>query len=139
MLLHTHTKEEEFITNFFFSSTSIADLDGSSYPPIGWVNGHWVQLGNQLAGICAIFGYSFTLSCIILFLMNLVPGLSLRVNAEDEDVGVDDCQLGEFAYDYVEMRRHVLDAEMLSSPAVMSSSSSTAEKHSAEKMPMGMV
>lgn len=71
--------------------------------------------------------------------MNLIPGLSLRVNAEDEDVGVDDCQLGEFAYDYVEMRRHVLDGEVLSTPAVMSSSSSTAEKHSAEKMPVGMV
>lgn len=71
--------------------------------------------------------------------MNLIPGMSLRVNAEDEDVGVDDCQLGEFAYDYVEMRRHVLDGEVLSTPAVMSSSSSTAEKHSAEKMPVGMV
>lgn len=123
------------------SSSSIANLDGSSFPPIGWVNGHWVQLGNQLAGVCAIFSYSFTLSCIILFLMNLIPGLSLRINVEDEDVGVDDCQLGEFAYDYVEMRRHVLDSEtpLSSTPAVTSSSSSTAEKHSAEKMPMGMV
>ncbi|EHK49497.1 uncharacterized protein TrAtP1_010727 [Trichoderma atroviride] len=124
-----------------FGTSSIANLDGSTFGPIGWVNGHWVQLGNQLAGVCAIFGYSFTLSCIILFLMNLIPGLSLRVTVEDEDVGVDDCQLGEFAYDYVEMRRHVLDGEtpLADTPAVMSSSSSTAEKHSAEKMPVGMV
>lgn len=73
--------------------------------------------------------------------MNLIPGLSLRVTVDDEDVGVDDCQLGEFAYDYVEMRRHVLDGEtpLADSPAVLSSSSSTAEKHSAEKMPVGMV
>jgi Amt family ammonium transporter len=31
--------------------------------------------------------------------MNLVPGLSLRVSASEEDVGIDDAQLGEFAYD----------------------------------------
>lgn len=41
--------------------------------------------------------------------MNLVPGLSLRVSAADEDIGVDDCQLGEFAYDYVEMKRNYND------------------------------
>lgn len=73
--------------------------------------------------------------------MNLVPGLSLRVSAEDEEVGIDDCQLGEFAYDYVEMTRHVVtDGVTLSTPAVMSSSSSTtAEKHSAEKSPIESV
>lgn len=71
--------------------------------------------------------------------MNLIPGLSLRVSAEDEEVGVDDCQLGEFAYDYVELTRHVTDGVALNTPAVMSSSSSTAEKHSAEKTPVETV
>lgn len=99
-----------------------------------------MQLGNQLAGICAAFGWSFTLSCIILFLMNLIPGLSLRVSAEDEDVGIDDCQLGEFAYDYVELTRHVTDGVNIATPAVVSSSSSsTAEKHSNEKAPVETV
>ena len=79
-----------------------------------------MQVGNQLAGICAAFGWSFTLTCAILFLMNLVPGLSLRVSATEEDVGIDDCQLGEFAYDYVELTRHVTDT-----PGSMSSGSST--------------
>jgi ammonium transporter, Amt family len=37
--------------------------------------------------------------------MNLIPGLSLRASAEEEDMGLDDAQLGEFAYDYVELRR----------------------------------
>jgi Amt family ammonium transporter len=49
------------------------------------------------------------MTCVILFLMNLVPGLSLRASAEDEDIGLDDAQLGEFAYDYVELSRHVND------------------------------
>lgn len=41
--------------------------------------------------------------------MNLIPGLSLRVSAENEELGVDDDQLGEFAYDYVELQRHTSD------------------------------
>lgn len=47
------------------------------------------------------------MTCIILLLMNLIPGLSLRVSADDEEMGLDDTQLGEFAYDYVELTRHV--------------------------------
>lgn len=39
--------------------------------------------------------------------MNLVPGLSLRVSPEAEEIGLDDGELGEFAYDYVEIARHV--------------------------------
>jgi Amt family ammonium transporter len=41
--------------------------------------------------------------------MNLIPGLSLRVTPEEEELGLDDCQLGEFAYDYVELTRHMAD------------------------------
>jgi ammonium transporter, Amt family len=37
--------------------------------------------------------------------MNLIPTLSLRVSAEEEEMGLDEAQLGEFAYDYVELRR----------------------------------
>ncbi|EFY88355.1 ammonium permease [Metarhizium acridum CQMa 102] len=108
-----------------FGASYIAGLDGTTYSPIGWIEHNWVQLGYQLAGICAAFGWSFVLTCIILFLMNLVPGLSLRVSAAEEDVGIDDAQLGEFAYDYVELTRHVADSSSLGS---MSSSSSTHEK-----------
>ena len=42
--------------------------------------------------------------------MNLIPGLSLRASEEDENNGMDDAQLGEFAYDYVELRRETSDA-----------------------------
>lgn len=44
--------------------------------------------------------------------MNLVPGLSLRASEEDENLGMDDAQLGEFAYDYVELRREFSDVIM---------------------------
>ena len=68
-----------------------------------------MQLGYQLAGTTAGIAWSFVVTCIILFVMNLIPGLSLRVPPEEEELGLDDAQLGEFAYDYVELRRHPAD------------------------------
>lgn len=54
-------------------------------------------------------GYSFFGTCVILFTMNLIPGLSLRVSEEAEILGIDDAEIGEFAYDYVELTREVLN------------------------------
>ncbi len=53
--------------------------------------------------------YSFGGTCIILFIMNMIPGLSLRCSEEAEILGVDDSEIGEFAYDYVELTREVLN------------------------------
>lgn len=106
------------ILTAFFAADYIAHLDGFSEIDGGWLNHHWVQLGYQLADCVSGFGYSFVMTCLILFLMNLVPGLSLRVTAEEEELGLDDAQLGEFAYDYVELARTPSDhinGEMVSS------------------------
>ncbi|KAJ2904442.1 hypothetical protein MKZ38_008115 [Zalerion maritima] len=92
-----------------FADSNIASLNGSEVDPLGWVDGHYIQLAYQLADSCAGMAYSFVLTCLILFLMNLVPGLSLRASKSDEDEGLDDTQLGEFAYDYVEISRHLAD------------------------------
>jgi len=117
-----------------FSASWIANLDGGDYPPMGWIEQHYIQLGYQLAGICAAFSWSFVLSCLILFLMNLVPGLALRVSVDDEEIGADDCQLGEFAYDYVELTRHVADSgSSAHGVAISSNASATGETH--EKNP----
>ncbi|KAI1125856.1 ammonium transporter [Nemania abortiva] len=92
-----------------FAADYIASLDGFSVIPGGWINHNYIQLAYQIADSVAGFSYSFVLTCVILFLMNLIPGLSLRVSPEDEETGVDDVQLGEFAYDYVELQRHTSD------------------------------
>jgi ammonium transporter, Amt family len=73
--------------------------------PGGWLNHNWIQLAYQLADSTSGFAYSFFGTCLILFLMNMIPGLSLRVSAEEEAMGIDEAQLDEFAYDYVELRR----------------------------------
>ncbi|PWW76005.1 hypothetical protein C7212DRAFT_321040 [Tuber magnatum] len=76
--------------------------------PRGWVNGNYKQLGYQVADSVAGFAYSFGGTCIILFIMNLIPGLSLRATEDAEILGIDDAELGEFAYDYVELTREVI-------------------------------
>ncbi|KAL6863476.1 hypothetical protein ACO1O0_003731 [Amphichorda felina] len=98
-----------------FASSWIANLDGVGWAPLGWVEHNWVQMGYQFAGTCAAFAWSFVLTCLILFLLNLVPGLSLRASPEEEELGMDDVQLGEFAYDYVELTRHLSDTVSVSS------------------------
>lgn len=80
-----------------FDSDYIAHLDGSTSIPGGWINHHWVQLGYQVADSVAGFVYAFGGTCIILFIMNLIPGLSLRASEEAEVLGIDDAELGEFA------------------------------------------
>jgi len=85
-------------------SDYIAALDGASRGDLkidgGWINHHWVQLGYQVADCVAGFAYAFGGTCIILFLMNLIPGLSLRASEQAEIMGIDDAELGEFAVSY---------------------------------------
>jgi len=80
-------------------------LTGDAVIPGGWFNHHWVQLGYQVAYIFATCAYSFTVTAIILLIMNLIPGLHLRVSLEEERGGIDEAELGEFAFDFVEVRR----------------------------------
>jgi Amt family ammonium transporter len=74
----------------------------------GWINHNYKQLYVQVAYIVACTAYAFVVSAILAFVINLIPGLQLRASEEAELLGMDDDQLGEFAYDYVEVRRDYL-------------------------------
>jgi ammonium transporter, Amt family len=65
-------------------------------------------LYKQLAYILAAIGWSFFMSTVLAVIINFIPGLKLRASEEAELLGMDDDQLGEFAYDYVEVRRDYL-------------------------------
>ena len=54
-------------------------------------------MGYQLADSVSGMAYSFVGSCLILFLINLIPGLQLRASEESEILGMDDAEIGEFA------------------------------------------
>jgi Amt family ammonium transporter len=98
------------IFNGFFAADYIIGLDGVSTGLIngGWLNHNWKQLYIQVAYVVACTAYSFVVSAGIAAVVNLIPGLKLRASEEAELLGMDDDQLGEFAYDYVEVRRDYL-------------------------------
>jgi len=84
----------------FFAQAEVAVLDGQVILG-GWIDHNWRQVGIQLADSCTGLGYSFVVTTIILWVMHFIPGLRLRSSEEAEIVGIDDAEMGEFAYDYV--------------------------------------
>nr|AGM18783.1 low-affinity ammonium transporter [Peltula cylindrica] len=96
--------------NGIFAADYVIGLDGvnTGLYPGAWIKHHWKQLYIQIAYIVATTAYSFVVSAIIAYLINIIPGLGLRASEEAELLGMDDDQLGEFAYDYVEVRRDYL-------------------------------
>lgn len=97
------------IFNALFGASYIIGLDGVNVGlQGGWLDHNWKSLYIQIAYILAATGWSFVISAAIAWLINKVPGLHLRASEEAELLGMDEDQLGEFAYDYVEVRRDYL-------------------------------
>jgi Amt family ammonium transporter len=96
--------------NAFFAADYIIGLDGVNTGIIngGWLNHNYKQLYIQVAYIVAATAYAFVMSAALALIINFIPGLHLRASEEAELLGMDDDQLGEFAYDYVEVRRDYL-------------------------------
>ncbi|CCM05350.1 uncharacterized protein FIBRA_07564 [Fibroporia radiculosa] len=84
-----------------FAQSSVAGFDAITVIPGGWLDHHYVQLGYQLADSVSGMSYSFVVTTIILWVMHFIPGLRLRCTEEAEIIGIDDTEMGEFAYDYV--------------------------------------
>jgi len=84
-----------------FAQASVAGFDGRTYIKGGWLDGHWAQVGFQLANSVAGMSYSFVVTTLILWVMHFIPPLCLRCSEETEIIGVDDGEMGEYAYDSV--------------------------------------
>ena len=105
-----------------FAQASVAGFDGITVINGGWLDHNYIQLGYQIADSVAGMSYSFVLTVrsilsplrhwvaadilcslqtIILWIMHFIPGLRLRASEEAEILGIDDAEMGEFAYDYV--------------------------------------
>ena len=98
------------LANGIFGTGYIIGLDGvnTGLYQGGWIEHNWKQLYIQFAYIVAATAYAFVVSALLAFIINYIPGLHLRASEEAELLGMDDDQLGEFAYDYVEVRRDYL-------------------------------
>ncbi|KAH7882832.1 ammonium transporter AmtB-like domain-containing protein [Phlebopus sp. FC_14] len=84
-----------------FAQSSIAGADGITSIPGGWLDHNYRQLGIQLADSVSGLSYSFVVTTMILWIMHFIPGLRVRCDEQTEILGVDDAEMGEFAYDYV--------------------------------------
>jgi ammonium transporter, Amt family len=98
------------LANGIFGAGYIIGLDGvnTGLYQGGWITHNWKQLYIQFTYVVAVTVYAFAVSAILAFLIDKIPGLHLRASEEAELLGMDDDQLGEFAYDYVEVRRDYL-------------------------------
>ncbi len=79
-----------------FATVAINPAFGKGVPT-GAIDGHWSQIGNQLAGVAISWTISVVGTLVLLFLVDKVIGL--RVSAEDEHEGLDLSQHGEEGYD----------------------------------------
>jgi Amt family ammonium transporter len=64
--------------------------------PVGGLDGHWGQVGNQLVGILCAWGFALVGTIVILKIVDVTIGL--RVVEEHEIEGLDITQHGEEAY-----------------------------------------
>jgi len=74
------------LANGAFASETITGLDGVStgLPLGGWVDHVWKRMYIQVAYIAAGLAYSFVVSLLLAYLVNIIPGLHLRVSDEAE-------------------------------------------------------
>ena len=63
----------------------------------GLIEGNAKQVGIQAVGVVATLIYSGLATLIILFVLDKIPGLGLRANESDEDLGMDLASHGEQA------------------------------------------
>lgn len=97
------------IFNGIFGSATVIGYDNVTDHAGGWIDHNWKQLYIQIVYILATTAYLAGVTAVLCFVINKIPGLKLRVDYNAEEAGVDEDQIGEFAYDYVEVRRDFLD------------------------------
>ncbi|KAI8812735.1 ammonium transporter AmtB-like domain-containing protein [Cladochytrium replicatum] len=95
-----------------FAQKWVASLDGTGIDG-GWLDGNFIQLGYQLAGTAAIAVWSFGISYVILSVLNLIPGLRLRVPEESELLGLDVSHMGEQMFEFATLADLRADRESL--------------------------
>lgn len=88
-----------------FAQSSMAATDGYAVIPGGWLNRNFIQLGKQVAWVAVGVSYTFIVTYLIMFVINLVPGLHFRASEEAEVVGMDEVEHDEFVADYAWFQR----------------------------------
>jgi ammonium transporter, Amt family len=78
-----------------FAQSVINPIFGAD-KPVGGLDGHWGQVGNQLMGLLLAWGFAAIGTIVLLKVVDWITGV--RVNEENEIEGLDVTQHGEEAY-----------------------------------------
>jgi len=98
------------LANGFFGTKAVISLDDVNTSVVGgFLDSNWRQMYIQAAYIAATVGYTFVVTVLIAKAIDMIPGLQLRSTEQDEALGMDDVEIGEFANDYIELRREYSD------------------------------
>ena len=73
---------------------AVAAIGGTA----GLIDGNAGQMVTQVVAVVATMLYSFVVTLVILKVLDLIPGLGIRVSDEDEDIGLDLSAHGERAF-----------------------------------------
>jgi len=117
------------ILTALFAQASVAKYDGFTIIAGGWLDHHWIQLAWHLADSAAGLGYSFVMTTIILWIMHYIPGLRLRVSEDTEELGIDEADMGEYAYDYVGLESETRPLVSLRATATAMNMDAHSENH----------
>ena len=79
----------------FFAQQVVNPIFGAG-KPVGALDGHWGQIGNQLVGVAIAWGIALIGTLVLLKVTDLITGI--RVTEEQEIEGLDITQHGEEAY-----------------------------------------
>lgn len=93
------------IFNALFAADWVIGMDGTTIHRGGWLTHNYRQMYKQIAYLAAVSGYCAAVTALICFVLDHLPYMKLRVDEPAEAGGLDEDQIGEFAYDYVEVRR----------------------------------
>lgn len=99
----------------FFAASFVPALDGvtgAAYEG-GWWNRNWKQMGYQLAAATVCAAWAFTITCILLFIINRIPGCHIRATEEEEVLGLDAKYLYDVEIESLDLRSY----DAVSSPA----------------------
>lgn len=95
-----------------FAEKGIAALDGTVIVGGAVYDGNWAQVYIQMVDSAAGAGWAFLVSAILLKIMDIIPGLKLRVDEASEELGLDEAELGEKMHDFLDgMRLHIFSLE----------------------------
>ncbi|GAA5822384.1 hypothetical protein JCM3770_002374 [Rhodotorula araucariae] len=92
------------ILTALFADDRVTSFDGVS-SGAGWLNHNYIALGYNLAGAVTIMAYTFVMTLVLCYIINWIPGLEMRASEDAEIMGMDEAECGEFAYDYLMIRK----------------------------------